>query len=1099
MKTTHKDLCPELPDIWYENEVCAIMSITGDGKSVLGETLAILANKRRPHYAKCIDDHNSVRGILCRAGSTAPPYLKYKGDYLHMTEDTAKYIKGASGGLFIDFNSPLPKDAKIVGAALHEMIARDKNNSALVTVQRGRPKSRGYNAIIKGFGAQHVAYLVRVSGQLFRVTTNWGTDEAKCYYLEIVTDDGVKFVKKKESKTTLKIMNTKKDVCPSFPGIWIEGMVCAIVYESSAGETKMNDYTRDAADGALRDLSLSGSILAKTLSRLIEGEDDAVYISIPLQWAFYKNEWSGGRYVKNLQVPVKPGTIIDLEVLYNHLYIYGGRPVVIDGKILGVMSPDDIKKNIGKYLLQKAKDGGAPLVVIKKEDLHLLPFFCVSRVAYLRRKEKRAYSITTSFDTPDARTYNLHIEAEGGAHFVIDGKSNEAREDAALVDANSTDPMCNECSNVMEEKDAIAYLGMGESFFRALVKNKNIPFVRRKDGSLSFKKENMDIVQKEGLIGTAEAAKILHTSRYTATMLMSIGAIPIVNGNRKSGENYITTKKYVSEFKEKHGRIYTSAEVAQELGVPREKVSRERAAGHYPYQKEWMAGGKALFDEHDFSVIREIVQREESEEIGITDAAAITNTKKTVLKILASCNVVEHTGSGDETKFRRSYIVPKMKELGSFVTLGEAILLANMKAREFYEISKEKKFKYYSDGCVTIYYRKDVESLRAEQASHAEGHHRNEGDMVEKQLLCFPDMAGMAGRKSGIDMENTAPDPEESTSPSDNKEERSVATIEVKDSQEKAHKLLPYNETAKVLGVGRKGVAALASAGYLVAKKIDKRTFFTEESVNKFLPIAKGLIRTSDVCEAIGADESLVRALEYSGKIPSFIHTDNIILYRKKDVEKYCASGEKWEGLRKIARIFHKEPFDVLRVLNEKGVKPIRHNRLSVYEISEVSKCLKAAEENSSFCQQVERGCGRAEREILSPTYESTAHHASPAEILSRRLVECDKEYASIRESDTYALALGVLAGKENIEEAFLTSLSVFCDAGRDAEKSIKEAETACQSLKDLGHYDLPLGIVLVREAIEEAEKKVDSMRKSNNNLIEMTKRLQENGKQGNE
>lgn len=190
--TKGKDLCPAFPDIWRKGEICAIISHTGCGKSLLAETIAAERNESGGKIECYIDDHN---GQIFHERLGDSPYIHFKDAGLWSTKTITGCIGWAAGPIVVDLNSPSNEKAKAVGDALYAAVT-DKNPShPLITIQA----NEGMDERIKLFHATRLTLLERIEGvpgdERFRATVNWRTPDEYSYELKVDTSNGVKMVR----------------------------------------------------------------------------------------------------------------------------------------------------------------------------------------------------------------------------------------------------------------------------------------------------------------------------------------------------------------------------------------------------------------------------------------------------------------------------------------------------------------------------------------------------------------------------------------------------------------------------------------------------------------------------------------------------------------------------------------------------------------------------------------------------------------------------------------------------------------------------------------------------------------------------------------
>lgn len=187
-----KDLCPAYPDIWRKGEICAIISRTGDGKSVLAETLATECNGEGGKVECYIDDHNG-NFFYDRLGES--PYIHFKNAASWGTKMITDYIGWAAGPIVVDLNSPSNGKAKAVGDVLHKAVTDHSPSYPLITIQAGYSMEEQ----IKLFRATRLTLLERIKGtpgdERFKVTVNWRTPDEYSYELRVDTSNGVKMVR----------------------------------------------------------------------------------------------------------------------------------------------------------------------------------------------------------------------------------------------------------------------------------------------------------------------------------------------------------------------------------------------------------------------------------------------------------------------------------------------------------------------------------------------------------------------------------------------------------------------------------------------------------------------------------------------------------------------------------------------------------------------------------------------------------------------------------------------------------------------------------------------------------------------------------------
>lgn len=185
-----KDLCPAYPDIWRKGEICAIISHTGDGKSVLAETIAAECSKNTDETIVYIDDHNA-NSFCDRLGGG--PYIHFKDARQWDGERIANYISCTLESIVIDLNNTSGKTAKVVGAELHK--AALDSVPVLITIQAGYSMEEQ----IKLFHATRLTQLERIEGipgdERFRATVNWRTPDEYSYELRVDASNGVKMVR----------------------------------------------------------------------------------------------------------------------------------------------------------------------------------------------------------------------------------------------------------------------------------------------------------------------------------------------------------------------------------------------------------------------------------------------------------------------------------------------------------------------------------------------------------------------------------------------------------------------------------------------------------------------------------------------------------------------------------------------------------------------------------------------------------------------------------------------------------------------------------------------------------------------------------------
>ena len=190
--TKGNDLCPAYPDIWRKGEICAIISHTGDGKSVLAETIAVECNGEGGKVECYIDDHNRDF-FYDRLGES--PYIHFKDAALWGTEMITNYIGWVAGPIVVDLNSPSNEKAKAVGNALYKAMTDHSHSYPLITIQAGHSMEEQ----IKLFHATRLTLLERIEGipgdERFRATVNWRTPDEYSYELKVDTSNGVKMVR----------------------------------------------------------------------------------------------------------------------------------------------------------------------------------------------------------------------------------------------------------------------------------------------------------------------------------------------------------------------------------------------------------------------------------------------------------------------------------------------------------------------------------------------------------------------------------------------------------------------------------------------------------------------------------------------------------------------------------------------------------------------------------------------------------------------------------------------------------------------------------------------------------------------------------------